>query len=146
MQQPVLERTLHLRYRKHKPLMLADTPLTVNAGTSLGSYFRPILTGLRNVAIWAWEKSLAYKFQDAREMSLALFIFIEVGLGLRGGLYCSVNGKLSSNTTANRRPLSGYHGYFQKSVPASARRRVLLQLSIVEMIVPAMTRPSQSPT
>jgi len=113
-------------------------------GQSLGSYFRANLDWPEERRCLGLEESLAYKFQGAREMSLALCIFIEVGLELRGSLYCSANGKLSSNATANRRPLSALPWVFPKLVPANARRRVLLQLSIVETTVPAMTKLSQS--
>jgi hypothetical protein len=37
--------------------------LTMNAGTSLGSYFQPILPGLRNVAVWVWKKVSLISFK-----------------------------------------------------------------------------------
>ena len=117
MQQPVLERTLHLRYPEAQAVDVGRYPIDRECRDELRKLLPANIDWPEERCCLGLEESLAYKFQDAREVSLALFIFIEVGLGLRGSLYCSVNGKLSSNTTANRRPLSGYHGYFPNISP-----------------------------
>ena len=90
-----------------KAVMLAETPIDRECRDKPRKLLPANLDWLEERRCLGLEESLAYKFQDVREISLALFIFMEVGLELRGSLYCSANGKLSSNATTNRRPLSG---------------------------------------
>jgi len=67
------------------------------------------------------EENLVYKFQDARAMSLALFIFIEVVSDCEEA--CTAQQMASSCQTQPQTAehIQGYHGYFQKSVPVNAR-------------------------
>jgi len=82
MQQPVLERTLHLRYPEAQAVDVGRYPIDRECRDELRKLLPANIDWPEERCCLGLEESLAYKFQDAREVSLALFIFIEVGLGL----------------------------------------------------------------